>query len=303
MMNHRVENNYYQPETIGVSLLSLLALIFLGTLIASLIVQVLGQFLALDYTETINSLSENTSITQKNFVRIALCIGQAFTFLLPAFLFLKITNGKNWLRFLKMDKLSHLNFLLLASLLLIISFPLVQFIFSINKQIPFPTWIISQEDTINNTIKHLLHVQYPYELLFNIFAIAILPAVGEEWIFRGIIQQYLQKVLNNPHLVIWITALIFSFVHFQFQGFLPRTLLGVSLGYIFWWTQNLWPCIIAHFCFNALQVLLQFLNQKNIFSINLNNIEQVPVSWAFVSLIGMSIISFALWKIKKYRGI
>lgn len=95
-------------------------------------------------------------------------------------------------------------------------------------------------------------------LLFNLLMIAVLPALGEELIFRGIIQRGLMKHSINPHLSIWIAAVLFSAIHLQFYGFVPRMLMGVAMGYLFFWSGNLWYPIIAHFTNNAMSIILSY---------------------------------------------
>ena len=97
------------------------------------------------------------------------------------------------------------------------------------------------------------------DLLFNLFLIAIIPAIGEEMFFRRVIQKKLKNILRNPHIAILITSFIFSAIHMQFFGFLPRFFLGMVLGYLFYYSGNLLMPIIAHFTNNALAILLMYL--------------------------------------------
>jgi len=132
-------------------------------------------------------------------------------------------------------------------------------------------------------------------LLFNLLTIAVLPAIGEELLFRGIIQTNLEKGFKKPHLAIWLTALIFSFIHFQFQGFIPRVLLGALLGYLFLWSRNLWVPIIAHLIYNASQIFLQYAHQKGALGMDLNEIETVPIWLVVLSIAGMFIVGRFLY--------
>ncbi|HMR19324.1 MAG TPA: CPBP family intramembrane metalloprotease, partial [Sphingobacterium sp.] len=70
------------------------------------------------------------------------------------------------------------------------------------------------------------------------------------------------RMLNNHHLAIWITAVVFSAIHFQFYGFFPRLLLGAFFGYMMAWTQNIWVPVVAHFINNASVTLLAFYFTK-----------------------------------------
>lgn len=101
----------------------------------------------------------------------------------------------------------------------------------------------------------------PMSLLM--FSMAILPAVCEELLFRGLIQPLFIKTTKKVHLSVWVTAALFSFIHFQFYGFLPRLVLGAMLGYLVVWTGSMWPAIIAHMTNNAIALAAYYLNNEN----------------------------------------
>jgi membrane protease YdiL (CAAX protease family) len=84
----------------------------------------------------------------------------------------------------------------------------------------------------------------------NILVIAVIPPIGEEFIFRGVLQKLLARWYGNVHLAIWLSAFFFSALHFEFYGFLPRLMLGVMFGYIVIWTGSVWYAVIAHFMNN-----------------------------------------------------
>ncbi|MFK7980264.1 MAG: lysostaphin resistance A-like protein [Saprospiraceae bacterium] len=273
-------------HAIFMRLVLILFLALLGTFIAGVLVQILGQVMGMDYMKTVQGLTENATNKEKNFIKIALCISHSCTFILPSIAFLWMTYKKDWRSPINLQPFPKLLPSLVATLLLLVAFPLVQFIFSINKQLPIPQWAIDQENLITNTIQQLLLVNAPSELFFNLFTIAVLPAIGEELLFRGIVQQNLEKGTKNHHIAIWLTALIFSFIHFQFQGFFPRLFLGAGLGYLFVWTRNLWIPIIAHLAYNGGQILLQYGHQQGVLGIDLNAVEMVPIWLVGVSLVG-----------------
>lgn len=277
-------------------LVLIIFLTMLGAAIASLLVQGLGQWVGMDYMETVQNLTADTIHSEKNFVKIALCISHLFTFILPSITFLMIVYKKDRLRSMQLNSPPKLWTSLQGGLLLLVAFPIIQLIFTWNQALPLPQWAIDQENLINQTIENLLVVNAPSELLFNLFTIAFLPAIGEELLFRGIVQQYLEKGCKNHHLAIWGTAFIFSFIHFQFQGFLPRVLLGGLLGYLFVWSRNLWVPIIAHFIYNGGQILLQYAHQRGMLGLDLNEIEIVPFWLAGISLLGTGILGYFLYQ-------
>jgi hypothetical protein len=98
-------------------------------------------------------------------------------------------------------------------------------------------------------------------LAFTFFLVAVVPAIGEEMLFRGVLQPVFIRVFKNKHIGIWLTAFVFSFIHFQFFGFVPRLLIGVFLGYLFAFTGNLWYSIVAHMANNGIAVVGYYLLQ------------------------------------------
>ena len=143
-----------------------------------------------------------------------------------------------------------------------------EFIFSVFGQLPeIISLFENMEEQANMFIQNLLNQQGYHNLAINIVLLAILPAIGEELFFRGVIQKKLTYIIINPHLAILITSIVFSAIHLQFFGFLPRLILGLVLGYFFYYSKNLWMPILAHFTHNALSVLALFFtkNHQDIF--------------------------------------
>ena len=125
------------------------------------------------------------------------------------------------------------------------------------------------EDQAADTLKSILDMPTPLIFFFNLLLIAILPGIGEELIFRGIVQKHIGGWIKNPIAAIWISAFIFSAIHMQFEGFLPRIVLGAVLGYLYYWTNNLWVPIITHAFNNGIQVVLIYA-----FGMELEDVEQ-----------------------------
>jgi membrane protease YdiL (CAAX protease family) len=131
----------------------------------------------------------------------------------------------------------------------------------------------------------------------GVFVIALLPAIGEELVFRGMLQPELFRATGNHHAAIWISAIIFSAFHMQFFGFVPRLLLGALFGYLYVWSANLLIPMIAHFVNNGFSVLMMYLYQKGIITVDMESPEAAP--WPMV--IGFTIVfGFLLFYFKKY---
>lgn len=289
MGNFVQSNDKLQTDSLFIRLVLILFFCLFGTILSSLVIQSIGAFNGLDYTTVVENLQKEASNVEKNFIRFALSTSHLFRFILPAIIFGWFVYQKKWIQKAKLARLPNLKDILVGSMFIIAAFPVAQVIFAFNRSFQdyFPTWAVEQETFINTITNNLLQVNSTTELFFNIFTIALLPALGEEFVFRGILQQNFEKDLKNAHLAVWITALIFSFIHFQFLGFLPRVFLGATLGYLFVWTRNLWIPIIAHFVTNAGQILLQYFYQQKVSDLDLEKMEEVPFWLAGLGLLGM----------------
>ena len=120
-------------------------------------------------------------------------------------------------------------------------------------------YLVKAENNAQKETGIFLSGQKLSDLFFNLFMIAIVPALGEELLFRGVLQRILVKLTRNVHWGIIIAGFVFSAVHMQFYGLFPRWMLGVLFGYMLAWSKNLWFPIIAHFTNNAIAVLTYYM--------------------------------------------
>ena len=100
-------------------------------------------------------------------------------------------------------------------------------------------------------------------LLLMVLAVAVIPAICEELFFRVGLQQLLGKWFRNDHVAVVVTALIFSFVHFDMDGFLIRFVMGMVLGYVFLYSRSLVPNVMLHFVNNALSTVSMYFALRN----------------------------------------
>ena len=149
----------------------------------------------------------------------------------------------------------------------------------------------SLEAEANETLISLIRMDSLSEWIINILLIAILPALGEELVFRGVIQQYGYRFFKNPHWSVWLSAVLFSAIHMQFEGFVPRFLLGLLLGYLFLWTKNLWYPIFVHFINNALMVTLAFFIPEEELNLDALGPEEIPL----YAVLGSVLLLYPVW--------
>ena len=172
--------------------------------------------------------------------------------------------------FFKLNEFRTIQLLPVLFLLFVLFLPVLNFTVELNKLLILPDWLSdveswmkTAEDSAAEKTTALLQMDSYSDLFINLILVGLLPAIGEELAFRGVVQQTLIKYNNNPHWGIWGAAFIFSFIHFQFFGFLPRLLLGAFFGYLFFWSKSLWLPILGHFINNASAVLISFYFKDN----------------------------------------
>ena len=228
---------------------------------------------------------------------------QYITFILPTFLFtLFLTEEK--LLYLCLHKKVQIQSVFFVLLIIVSMSPLINWMTELNGKMVLPTsmsniehWMKASEEQYTKLTEAFLKMNTVKDLLFNLFVIAFLAALGEEILFRGVLQKTLMESVKNIHIAVWLTAIIFSAFHFQFYGFFPRMMLGVLLGYLFMWSNSLWLPIIAHFTNNGLAVVLEYLNTKKLINfdvdkIGINNNTGILLG----SIVLVSIFIFAIYK-------
>jgi membrane protease YdiL (CAAX protease family) len=140
----------------------------------------------------------------------------------------------------------------------------------------FDSWARSLEDQQEKLTKFLTAFSSTGEFALAFVIIAILPAFGEEFLFRGMIQNQLYKASKNIHVAIWTSAILFSAFHLQFFGFVPRMLLGALFGYLYYWSGNLWMPMFAHFTNNGFAVIMLYLNQQGVVDVDIESDYVAP---------------------------
>jgi hypothetical protein len=162
---------------------------------------------------------------------------------------------------------------------------------------PLETWMRTTQATNDEMLRILAPMNSPMDIGVNVLMMAILPAVGEELLFRGVLQRQFHKIMGNPHVAIALTAIIFSAIHLQFLGFFSRAILGMLFGYLFYFSRNIWLPIIAHFINNFLALML-------VLFYGIDSMETSMENWVTGPFILFSITSFAAaaFMIYSYRN-
>ena len=149
----------------------------------------------------------------------------------------------------------------------------------------FQEWASAKEEQLRELTEYLTRFESFGGLLAGLLVIAILPGIGEELLFRGVIQRRFYTLVGNPHAAIWLAAFIFSAIHFQFFGFFPRLLLGALFGYIYYWSGNLWYAAFAHFVHNGFTLVMLYLYQQGNVDMDIESTDSVPWTLAVGALV------------------
>ncbi len=241
-------------------LVRLLIIIFIfilsSVVFTSLFVLISIPFIGIN--EVLALFSGGASIATLKYFQIVNSISM---FVIPPFIS-AILFSRHPLKWLKFGNI-EVKYVIITILLFISIQPIVSFVGYYNLEMNLPAkfhklelWMISAEEAAKVAMFKLLETKSVIGVLINIFMIAIIPAVGEELLFRGTLQPTFKKIFKNHHVAVWLTAFIFSAVHMQFFTFFPRFLLGLLLGYILVFGKRIWYPIVGHFVNNFLSILV-----------------------------------------------
>lgn len=283
-------------------------LILVGlTLIGSVLFTILGGAMVgpvfgLDILNNPNALSDfsNPSVIQA--MLLIQGVAAFGTFILPAYGAAYLFDPKPF-SFLQLDRKAPLNMAIQVVLLVLVSGPFINWMMSVNGEMHLPAGLKSLEDWMKASEESAKRITEAFlsdtgigRLFANLLIIAIIPAIGEELLFRGVIQKLFKELTGNIHFAIVLSAVLFSALHMQFYGFLPRFALGVLLGYCMLWSGSLWLPILVHLLNNSMAILFSWLSARQMIGFNpdtlgLNGGEEwmlgisVFMSWGLVFML------------------
>ncbi len=200
------------------------------------------------------------------------------TFILPPLLLAWLFHQSPSV-FLSLDKKASALASVMVTLMLLIAIPFINHLGEMNSYFHLPSfmkgleeWMRTSEAQAAKITEAFLVMNTPGDLVFNLFMIALIPAIGEELLFRGLVQNIFAGWLKNKHVAVWLSAILFSAMHMQFYGFIPRLLLGAMLGYLLVWSGSLYLPILAHFINNAAAVIFTYTYQNKLSTFNADTV-------------------------------
>lgn len=248
------------------------------------------------------SAPDFSSVSVVNAMKALQVLNMAGGLLLPAVIYLWLCSPdiKNSIGFNKSIKYQPI---ILSALLIIFAQPIIGFANELNSYLSLPeglsfveNWMKNAETQGEMITEAFLSTTSTSGLLVNIFMIAILPALAEELLFRGALAGLFRDWTKNVHAAVFLSSFIFAAIHMQFYGFLPRFLLGMALGYLFFWSGSLWLPIAAHFTNNFLSVIVEFLFRKGIIHTNAENFGLDSAAWlTAISIIGVTGVLYYIY--------
>ena len=222
-------------------------------------------------------------------------LGGGLAFFIGGWIFVRFVDRKTLRLDLQLDPLKFNGLWIVLPLL----FGFVLFnslLVYLNMNIEFPEALSgleaafrAKEDQLMELTKYLTDFESVGEFLLGILVIGILAGIGEEYLFRGIVQPKMHQYTGNAHWGVWITAFIFSAIHFQFYGFLPRLMLGALFGYLYLYSGSLLYPMVAHILNNTLTVTLVYFNKLGLMEFDLE--EADTLYWEYV-IAGLVIFLF-----------
>jgi uncharacterized protein len=258
-------NPIFSQTRAGFQLALFMAIILFGaifSMLSAIILSMLFFGMGLDEIGTTMQSGSELGLQSGRLIQL---ISQVGMFILPpvAFALMVSPSIADYMGLKNKSTLSHYIPMLM---LMFVCLPLIHGLAELNQSVSLPEgmsgleqWMMQKEQQAREMTEFFLGVTTLGGLLFNLFMIAVMPSLGEELVFRAVLQPLLGRIFRNIHAGVLVSALIFSLMHFQFYGLIPRFVLGLFLGYAYLWTRSIWVPVLMHFVNNAAAIIVYFL--------------------------------------------
>lgn len=274
---------YIRHSSVGVKLIVLLLLILCGVFVIAIPML----FVRGEYALLIGMYLQNIGM-----------------FILPALVAAMLFWG-DASRGLHLNKAPRLVELLCIVALYFVATPMFNRLVEWNESISLPAafsgieaWMRQQEEAAAAVTEQMLQIKSFAHFLAVVLGIGLLTGMGEEMVFRGVLQQVVQGESRRAHWAIWTCAFLFSAIHLQFYGFFPRLLLGAFFGYLLVWSRNLWLPIFGHFLNNSMVVCIAYVTgNASDNTLEALGTAQSSTGWlAWVSLVATALLLYLFYK-------
>jgi uncharacterized protein len=253
-------------------------------------------------------LSNPQNINLLKYFQIVQSVG---LFIIPPFFLAKLFSGKSF-AYLHVEVLPSAINVGLVVCIMVFAIPVINLLATANSMIKFPEYLsglehymMNKENEAKDITDAFLKVSSVGGLVVNLIMMGVVAAVGEELLFRGVLQCIFSNWTKSFHWGIVISAFIFSALHMQFYGFFPRWFLGIMFGYMFVWSGSLWLPIFAHFLNNSIAVITYYFINKGIVNEKAADIgsttDILPYTVLFTFLTGFAI--YFLYKNRNFPSL
>ncbi len=280
-----------------------LFMIFLG--VASVLqVIILASYSDIQSMKDIAKLEDFSNPNILKAMKIAQAASAILTFIIPSLFFAWLSSEKK-IGYLKMNTGFHVVIGAVVIILVFTLMPLINWTGELNSHLTLPgfmsgieNWMKNSEESLKKLTEAFLKMNGIGDVIVNVIVVALLAAVGEELFFRGAMQNVFLEWTKNKHTAVWVTAIVFSALHAQFYGFLPRMLLGVVLGYLYIWSGSLWLSMLFHFLNNGMAVVFSYLVGKGSVPAETETIGSgdSPIYLVLISLIVSAGLMYFIYK-------
>ena len=223
--------------------------------------------------------------------------------LIVACIFIAIIIRASFNKYYHFRSPNNVKWFVLSIAFVLVSMPLLSPLFQLNSLIDLDLirpglqdWFNNQEETNNQLYESMSKGDGILNLLGTVFFMALMPAIAEEFFFRGFLQNIFRGVFKNVHIGIFVSAFIFAAIHMQLPKLLPMIFIGVLFGYAVYWTNSIWTAIIAHFLNNLMAVIqLKYVTNGDYGEV-LKNEQDIPI---YVVVICLAVASALFYYINK----
>lgn len=287
-MYFKTNENPSAPSVLIILGLFLVNFLFLGSLIQIIVMLASGASLQ-------GMLESGGDFTKMPNAWLAMILGQGLGSLVgfvgTAWLYWRVIEKKQW-RDLNFKPLPKPRIFFMVILIEVAFMGFNGWLQELNQNFVFPEslkgleeTLKSMEDKLSEATRFFTTFTSFWQFILAFIVIAVIAGVGEELVFRGLLMRKLFLGIKNIHVAIWLAGFIFAVIHFQFYGILPRMMLGVLFGYLYYWTGNIWVPIVAHIFNNGLAIIVMYLYNLKIIKTDLESIDHVPMPIVLFSLL------------------
>lgn len=239
----------------------------------------------------VNNINKNSSGAVVQAALFFQAFSHACIFLLPSVLFAYLTHPKPaaYLGLRRPAKLMHLFWVII---IVAGAIPVFMGILMVMQHVHLGKWADDMQKRIEDVQGPFLNIGSARQFITVLFIMAVLPALGEEMLFRGILLRFARKRSSNMLFPIFISSLLFALIHFSIYGFLPILLAGAFLGIIYYLTGSLLCSMLFHFLNNGIQVYLEYLGHTNT---RVKAIMESNVLPAYIPLAGAALLAIGFY--------